>query len=86
MIKKFITLFKLGRKIASSDILEIISKFQKPPLAITLLFKLLSISFTAKKKEENQTPFHAITCYLISFLLFFLLHQEGILPPMVFVY
>ena len=43
-------------------------------------------SFTAKKKEENQTPFDAITCYLISFLLFFLLHQEGILPPMVFVY
>ena len=50
MIKKFITLFKLGRKIASSDILEIISKFQKPPLAITLLFKILSISFSPKKK------------------------------------
>ena len=50
MIKKIITLFKLGRKIAHSDILEIISKFQKPPLAITLLFKFLSISFTPKKK------------------------------------
>ena len=37
MIKKIITLFKLGRKIAHSNILEIISKFQKPPLAITLL-------------------------------------------------
>ena len=51
MIKKFITLFKLGRKIASSDILEIISKFQKPPIAITLLFKFLSISFSPKKKN-----------------------------------
>ena len=51
MIKKFITLFRLGRKIASSDILEIISKFQKPPLAITLLFKFLSISFKPKKKD-----------------------------------
>ena len=50
MIKKIITLFKLGRKIASSDILEIVSKFQKPPLAITLLFKFLSISFSPKKK------------------------------------
>ena len=50
MIKKIITLIKLGRKIAHSDILEIISKFQKPPLAITLLFKFLSISFTPKKK------------------------------------
>ena len=55
MIKKFITLFKLGRKIASSDILEIISKFQKPPLAITLLFKFLSISFLPKKKDLNKS-------------------------------
>ena len=54
MIKKFITLFKLGRKIAHSDILEIISKFQKPPLAITLLFKFLSISFTPKNKDSNK--------------------------------
>ena len=55
MIKKFIILFKLGRKIASSDILKIISKFQKPPLAITLLFKLLSISFSSKKKVSNKS-------------------------------
>ena len=55
MIKKIITLFKLGRKIAHSDILEIISKFQKPPLAITLLFKLLSISFSPKKKDSNKS-------------------------------
>ncbi len=55
MIKKFITLFKLGRKIASSDILEIVSKFQKPPLAITLLFKFLSISFSSKKKDLSKS-------------------------------
>ena len=29
MIKKLITLFKLGRKIAKSDILSIASKFKK---------------------------------------------------------
>ncbi len=55
MIKKFITLFRLGRKIANSDILNIVSKFQKPPLAITLLFKLLSISFSSKKKDLSKS-------------------------------
>ena len=52
MIKKLITLFKLGRKIAKSDILKIASKFKKPPLAITILFQILSISF--EKKEQNN--------------------------------
>ena len=55
MIKKLITLFKLGRKIANSDILDIVSKFQKPPLVITLLFKFLSISFSPKKKDTNKS-------------------------------
>ena len=52
MIKKLITLFKLGRKIGKSDILKIASKFKKPPFAITVLFQILSISF--KKKEQNN--------------------------------
>ena len=52
MIKKLITLFKLARKIAKSDILNIASKFKKPPLAITILFQLLSISFS-KKEQKN---------------------------------
>ena len=45
MIKKLITLFKLGRKVAKSDILNIISKFQEPPLTIKLLFKILYAHF-----------------------------------------
>ena len=49
MIKKLITLFKLGRKVAKSDILEITSKFQEPPLAVKILFKILSFSFSTKK-------------------------------------
>ena len=61
MIKKIITLFKLGRKIASSDILEIVSKFQKPPLAITLLFKFLSISFSPKKKGDKAVVIKGAT-------------------------
>ena len=54
MIRKLITLFKLGRKIARSDILNIVSKFQEPPLIIKFLFKLLSLSFLAKKKENSD--------------------------------
>ena len=52
MIKKLITLFKLGRKIAKSDILDITSKFQKPPLSIKILFKILSFSFSSKNNRE----------------------------------
>ena len=59
MIRKLITLFKLGRKIAKSDILSIASKFKKPPLALTILFKILSFSFQKKDgldldKDEGQ--------------------------------
>lgn len=50
MIKKLITLFKLGRKVAKSDILSITSKFQEPPIAIKILFKILSFSFSPKKE------------------------------------
>ena len=55
MLKKIITLFQLGRKVARSDILSIISKFQEPPLAVRLLFKVLSFSFFTKKETNiNQ--------------------------------
>ena len=52
MVKKLFTLFKLGRKVARSDILDIASKFQKPPLTITILFKILSFSFSDKKSSN----------------------------------
>ena len=52
MIRKFIILFKLGRKVAKSDILNIVSKFIKPPIPIKIIFKLLSFSFTPKKPEN----------------------------------
>ncbi len=50
MIKKLITLLKLGRKVAKSDILNIISKFHEPPFIIKFLFKILSFSFSQKNK------------------------------------
>jgi len=52
MLNRIITLFKLGRKVAQSDILNITSKFQEPPLLIKILFKILSISFSPQKKED----------------------------------
>jgi len=54
MLKKIITLFKLGRKMAKSDILNIISKFQEPPLAVKILFKILSFSFSSKKQLSSS--------------------------------
>ena len=59
MLKKLITLFKIGKKIAKSDILDITSKFKKPPLAIKVLFKILSFSLSSKKnvnihKDEGE--------------------------------
>ena len=59
MIKKIIILFILGRKVAKSDILNIVSKFQKPPLLIKILFKILSFSPFSKKiidttKDEGE--------------------------------
>ena len=53
MLRKLITLFKLGRKIAKSDILNIASKFKKPPVAITILFQLLAISFEKKELSNH---------------------------------
>ena len=54
MLKKLITLFKLGRKIAKSDILNITSKFQEPPLAVKLLFKVFAFSFSPKNKYHTN--------------------------------
>ncbi len=53
MIKKIITLFKLGRKMAKSDVLSITSKFQEPPLIIKILFKILSFSLSPQE-QLNQ--------------------------------
>ena len=53
MLKKLFTLFKIGRKVAKSDIINIVSKFHEPPFSIKILFKILSISFSSKKKVDE---------------------------------
>ena len=52
MIKKLFILFKLGRKLAQSDALKIISKFNKPPTIVKVFFHFLSFSFS-KKNDIN---------------------------------
>ena len=52
MVKKIFILFKLGRKVAKSDLLNIISKFKEPPLFVKVLFNILSFSFSKKKQIE----------------------------------
>ena len=55
MIKKLFTLFKLGRKLAKSDILSIVSKFKKPPMGIKILFSILSFSLSGSEKINLNT-------------------------------
>ncbi len=54
MIKKLIILFKLGRKVAKSDILNVISKFKEPPVAIKIIFKILAFSFSKQKRLDDN--------------------------------
>jgi len=55
MIKKLFTLFKLSRKLAKSDALNIASKFNKPPTIIKILFNILSFSFFNTKRVNFNT-------------------------------
>ena len=51
MINKLITLFKIGRKLALSDALDIVSKVFKIPIMIRLFFNLMGLF---GKKKINQ--------------------------------
>ncbi len=55
MLKRIITLFRLVRKVAKSDILNITSKFKKPPLVVKFLFKILSFSFVKSKNINTAS-------------------------------
>ena len=55
MINRIIILFKIARKIGSSDIIEIVDKSHKVPFFIKLFFNLISLSFTRKQKKTSRT-------------------------------
>ena len=67
MIKKLITLFKLGRKIAKSEALKVISKTYEPPLLLKIIANTLS--FTFSKNTEKK---------IIKTLVYLSLGQESI--------
>ena len=54
MIKRLFILFKLGRKLAKSDALKIATKFNEPPFAVKILFKIIGFSFK-NEQQVNQT-------------------------------
>ena len=61
MINRIIILFKIARKIGSSDIIEIVDKSHKVPFFIKLFFNLVSLSFTKNQKKTKRvvTTFNA---------------------------
>ena len=52
MIKKIVTLFAIGRKLALSDAMHIISKIYEIPLIIKIFFSLIGLF---GKKDFNQS-------------------------------
>ncbi len=58
MIRKIITLFKIGRKLALSDALNIVSKVYKVPILIKIFFSVLGLfgkkSFNQNYNEEER--------------------------------
>ena len=55
MINKIIILFKIARKIGSSNIIEIVDRSHKVPFFIKLFFNLVSLSFSKNQKKTGHT-------------------------------
>ena len=53
MISKIITLFKIGRKLALSDAMQIISKIYEIPILVRVLFSLIGL-FGRKDFKQSQ--------------------------------
>ncbi len=54
MLKKIITLFKIGRKLALSDALDIVSKIYEIPIVIKIFFTVLGL-FGKKNLNQNDS-------------------------------
>ena len=53
MIKRLIILFKIGRKLALSDALDIVSKVYKVPIIIKIFFSLIGL-FGKENLNQNR--------------------------------
>ena len=62
MLRKIFILFRIGRRLAMSDAVDIISKIHQPPLIIKLFIKVFSFSFSKEKdlsdikSDEEKSP------------------------------
>ena len=54
MITKILTLFKIARRIAQSDIINIVSKFHEVPKTVKFFCYILSFSFSNSNKLNNK--------------------------------
>jgi len=54
MITKILTLFKIARRIAQSDIINIVSKFHEVPKTVKFFSYILSFSFSNSNKLNNK--------------------------------
>ena len=69
MIKKITTLFIIGRKLALSEVLNIVSKVHKIPLSIKIFFSLLGLfgkkNFNQDLNEEETLQIFGVNgCYI----------------------
>ena len=55
MITKILTLFKIARRIAQSDIMNIVSKFHEVPKIVKFFSYILSFSFSGSNKLNNKS-------------------------------
>ena len=56
MIKNLYLIFKIGRKLAESNIIDSFAKIYKPPLLIKILFDILGFSLKKKQNLNTQSP------------------------------
>ena len=54
MITKILTLFKMARRIAQSDIINIVSKFHQVPKIVRFFCYILSFSFSSSNKLDKK--------------------------------
>ena len=54
MLRKIFILFRIARRLAKSDAVEIVSKIHQPPLIIKILLKIFAFSFYKQKDPLNN--------------------------------
>tara|TARA_B100001121_G_scaffold55484_1_gene49018 strand:- start:510 stop:2078 length:1569 start_codon:yes stop_codon:yes gene_type:complete len=54
MLKKIFILFRIARRLAISDAVEIISRIHQPPMIIKVLLNIFAFSFSKKKDQTNN--------------------------------